>query len=84
MSPEAVDEGLAPTVATKGLSGVERKLEEAFRAEVGQLVLFPVTPEQLDRVEFRGVSGKGLEGEAPVLLGDELFDEAAAMGARPR
>src|SRR5712691_2830569 len=55
------------------------QLPEVLRAEVGQLVLLPVRPQILDRIQFRRIAGKKLHPQAPALLSDELPGCAAAM-----
>ena len=67
------------------VSGVIAELTEVMRAEVGQLVMFPITPDVLHRVEFRGVGRQVVQRQAAPLTGDELPDQAAAMslGAIP-
>ena len=55
--PEGADEARAFTAdTTQGMGGPAGKLPEIAGAQVGQFVLFPVTPEVLDRVKFRGIS----------------------------
>ena len=41
------------------------QLAEVLRAEVGQLVLLPVGPQILDRIQFRGIAGKKLQPKRP-------------------
>ena len=50
-----------------------------MRAEVGQFVLFPVRPQILDWVQFRGVAGKILQPQTSSLLLYKLPHGAAAM-----
>lgn len=47
--------------------------------EVGDLMLFEVSPQVFDRIEFRGVSGQPFHPEAPVALCQQRFDRLAAM-----
>ena len=55
--PESADEARAFTAnTTHGMGGPAGELPEIAGAQVGQLVLFPVTPKVLHGVEFRGIS----------------------------
>jgi hypothetical protein len=56
------------------------ELGEVARAEVGQLVLFPVAPDVFQRIEFRRVGGQVCELDPTPLPGDILSDQPAAMG----
>jgi len=57
--PKGADEaGAFPTNAAQAMGGPARELPEIAGAQVGQLVLLPVTPEVLHRVEFWGISRK--------------------------
>ncbi len=54
--PEGTDEtGTFTADATQGMGCPARELPEITGAQVRQLVLFPVTPEVLHRVKFRGI-----------------------------
>src|SRR5271168_2985059 len=56
-----------------------------MRAEVRQLVMFPIAPDVLHRIEFRGIGWQVVQHQAAPLLGDKFRDQAAAMslGAIP-
>jgi len=55
--PEGADEaGAFTSDAAQGMGGPAGELPEITGAQVGQLVLFPVTPEILHRVKFWGIS----------------------------
>ena len=59
LMPKCADEaGAFPTYAAQGMGGPARELPEIAGTQVGQLVLLPVTPEVLHRVEFWGISRK--------------------------
>jgi hypothetical protein len=62
---------------------VKAEVGEIVETEVGKLVLFPVTPDLLDRIEFRGVSRQPLDREPTLLRADEMADQARAMRRRP-
>src|SRR6202795_4530470 len=61
------------------------KLDEVVRAEVGQLVMFPITPDVLHRIEFRSIGRQVVQRQAAPLAGDKFPDQVAAMslGAIP-
>jgi len=59
------------------------QLPEVLRAEVWQLVLLPVRPQILDRIQFWRIARKELHPQAPALLADELPGGAAAMTRQP-
>lgn len=80
MFPEGADEDRAPTHATQHVSGVDAGLAEVLGAEIGQLVMLPVAPNALDRVQLRGVGGESLEEESPLLGGDQVAHQVAAVG----
>ena len=56
-----------------------------MRAEVRQLVMFPIVPDVLHRIEFGGVCRQVVQRQAAPLTGDKLPDQVAAMslGAIP-
>src|SRR5512135_1062676 len=51
-------------------------------AEVRQLMVLPVRPQVLDRVQFRSVGRKELHPQPPALLPDEVPDHSAAVTAQ--
>ena len=59
------------------------QLPEVLRAEVWKLVLLPVRPQILDRIQFWCIAGKKLHPQAPALLADEFPGAAAAMTQQP-
>ena len=65
------------------VSSVIAELAEVMGTEVRQLVMFPITPDVLHRIEFRSL-GRQVVQAAP-LPGDKLPDQVAAMrlGAIP-
>ena len=54
MSPEGRNEGRSAAHPTQRETGVVAELSEVLRAEVGQLVVLPVAPEELDGIELGG------------------------------
>ena len=46
-------------------------------------MLFPVSPDVFDRVQFRRVAGEVLHPQALTLLSDEIAGDLAAMGGEP-
>jgi hypothetical protein len=50
------------------------EFEESFWAEVGYLVLFPVTPQILHRIKLGGVGQKKLKFQATPLLKDKVLN----------
>ena len=59
------------------------QLPESSGAEVRQLVLFPVRPQILDRVQFRRIGRQELQPESAVLLAHEVPYHAAAVTGQP-
>jgi hypothetical protein len=55
------------------------QLPEVLGAEIRQLVLLPVRPPILDRIQFRRIAGKKFHPQAPTLLSNELPGGAATM-----
>src|SRR5512146_426899 len=51
-------------------------------AEVRQLMVLPVRPQVLDRVQFRSVGRKELQPQPPALLPYEVPDHSAAVTAQ--
>src|SRR5271169_832948 len=66
--------------ATECLTGVTAQLPKRRGAEVRQLMLFPMRPQILHRIEFGSIGGKKLQPQAPSLLLDEVPHRAATMG----
>ena len=59
------------------------QLPEISGAEVRQLVLFPVRPQILDRVQFRRIGRQELQPESTALLANEVPYHAAAVAGQP-
>ena len=59
------------------------ELGEIARAEVGQFVMLPITPNILDRIEFRGVARQPLDGQPTALRGDEVADHPRPVRRQP-
>jgi hypothetical protein len=55
------------------------EFNKILRAEIGQFMLLPVTPEVFDRVEFRSISGQAFQFEPGALAGGPALDQAAAV-----
>lgn len=55
------------------------ELREVLGAEVGQLMVLPMSPHRLDRVELRRIRRQVLQHDVPVLSIDVVFDEVAAV-----
>jgi hypothetical protein len=81
--PEGFDQGSAATHAPEGVACVPAQLGEGLRAEVGQLMLFAVAPDVLNRIELGSVGGQELDVDRPLLCGDIIPDQTAAMGREP-
>jgi hypothetical protein len=69
--------------AAQAMGGPAGELPEVTGAQVGQFMLFPITPEILHRVEFGGVRRETFHPDFAVESGDVLADELAAMDAGP-
>ncbi len=63
-------------------SGLITELAEVVRTEVRQLVMLPIGPDVLHRIEFRRVGGQVLKIDPASLTGDKLPHQPAAMGLR--
>jgi hypothetical protein len=55
------------------VSSVIAELTDVMRAEVRQLVMFPITPDVFHRIEFRGIGRQVVQRQAP-LIGDKFRD----------
>ena len=62
---------------------MDAQLRKALRTKVRQLVLLPVRPQVLDRVQFWRISGEKLQPQTPSLLLDEVPHGAAAVAGQP-
>jgi hypothetical protein len=78
--PEGHHRGGVAAHAAQSLTGPSAELTEVVGAEVGQLVMFPVAPDVLHRIEFGRVGRQVCELDPTPLLGDKLSDQPAAMG----
>jgi pimeloyl-ACP methyl ester carboxylesterase len=61
LPPEGDHQSRTTAHPAQRLARVMAQLPEVLRAEVGQLVLFPVRPQIFDRVQFRSIGGKKLQ-----------------------
>ncbi len=78
--PEGADEAGAFTAdAAQGMGGPTGELPEVTGTQVGQLVLFPVAPEILDRVEFGGIGGETFNPDFTVQAFQVRPHKVAAM-----
>src|SRR5271167_3147495 len=59
--PEGADQGRAAAHPPERPAGMNAELSEVLRTEVGQLMLFPVRPQILHRVQLRRVGGEELQ-----------------------
>jgi hypothetical protein len=59
------------------------ELGEIARTEIGQLVVFPVTPNIFDRIEFRGIGWQPFDGEPTALRADKLGDQPRPLLRQP-
>ena len=81
MVPEGADEAGAFTAdAAQSMGGPAGELPEIAGAQVGQLVLFPVTPEILNRIEFWGISRKTFHPDFTVQTFEVRPHQSAAVG----
>jgi len=79
--PEGADEPRAFTAdAAQGVGGPTGELPEIVGAQVGQLMLLPVAPQVLHRVEFRGISRETFHPDFTVQTSQVLTHQAAAVG----
>jgi hypothetical protein len=85
MLPEGHHEHGPAAHPSQRVSSVIAELTEVMRAEVRQLVMFPITPDVFHRIEFRGIGRQVVQRQAAPLAGDKLPDQVAAMslGALP-
>ncbi len=73
----------APAHAPQGAARLIAELGEVARAEVGKLVMFPVTPDVFHRIEFRGVTRQPLDREPAPLRADKLGDQPRPVLRQP-
>ena len=85
MLPESHDEHGPAAHPAQRVSSVIAELTEVTRAEVRQLVMFPIAPDVFHRIEFRGIGRQVVQRQAAPLVGDKFRDQVAAMslGAIP-
>ena len=78
--PKGADEARAfPANTTKGMGGPAGELPEIAGAEVGQLVLLPISPEVLYWVEFRRISRETFHPDFTAQTSQVLTHESAAV-----
>jgi hypothetical protein len=77
--PEGLDQRAAPPHAPERTACMVAEVAEVLRAEVGQLVVLPVPPDELDGIQLGGICRQPFEGDPAVLRVDELADEAAPV-----
>jgi hypothetical protein len=58
---------------------VAAELIQVFGAEIGELMLFPIAPEVLDRVELRGIGWQIVDLDFPLLGDQEVLDDPATV-----
>ncbi len=79
--PKGADEARTfATNAAQGMGSPTGELPEVTGAQVGQLVLLPVTPEVLDRVKFRGIGWETFHPDFTVQAFQVRTHELAAVG----
>jgi hypothetical protein len=81
--PERTDKRWAPAHAAQGAAGLMAELGEIARAKIGQFVILPITPDVLDRVEFRGVARQPFDHESAALRSDEVADQPRPVCGQP-
>ena len=79
MFPEGCDERWPPPHPAQRRAGSVTQLPEVLRAEVWQLVMFPVAPDVLCRIQLGGVCGQVFERDPATLGADVLAHEAATV-----
>lgn len=77
--PEGFDERATTTHAAERAAGMAVELSEIPWAEVRQLVVLQVAPDELGRIHLGGVRRQPLECDAAVLLFDVLPNDAATV-----
>jgi len=63
----------------KRLAGMITELSEVMGAEVGQLMMFPIAPDVLYRIEFGGVARQPLDREPTPPHADKFADQPRPM-----
>ena len=79
MLPESHHQHGPAAHPSQRVASVIAELTEVMRAEVRQLVVFPITPDVLHRIEFWGIGRQVVQRQAAPLAGDKLPDQVAAM-----
>jgi len=77
--PESKNQRWSAAHAAQRPAGMVAQLPKCGGAEVRQLVLFPVRPEVLDRIQFRRIGGKIFQPQTSSLLPDKVPHCAAVM-----
>jgi hypothetical protein len=81
LMPEGTDEaGAFTSDAAQGMGGPAGELPEIAGAQVGQLVLFPITPEVLHGVQFWSIGGETFHPDFAFQAFQVLAHESAAVG----
>ena len=65
------------------MTGSVIEVPEIFRADIRELVVFPVAPEIFDGIEFRRVRRKVFDGNLAAERIEELADQPAAVRREP-
>src|SRR5262249_15862854 len=65
--------------ARQGAAGMVAELDEIARTKVGQLVMLPVAPDVLHRIEFGRIGRQLLDYQPALVRGEELLDYPPAV-----
>ena len=81
--PESNNQFGAATHALKSPNGVETEFSKSLGTKIGKLMLLPVPPQILHRIELWGIGRQVLKLNPAGLLSHKVFDQPAAMRPKP-
>src|ERR1700730_8512284 len=77
--PKGANKRWARADAAEGATVLVTELGEIARTVVGQFVVFPISPQVLDRIELGRITRQPLDGEPLALGEDEVADHVRAV-----
>lgn len=80
--PKRRDQGGAALYSSQRPSSMTAELSVVLGTEVWKLMVLPVAPQVLDRIQLGGVGGKELEHDPPFLVLDVLTNKSASVASQ--
>jgi len=81
--PERGDQRWSTAHPTQGAASMMAQLPKRLGTQVWQLMMLPVSPQILHRIQLGSVRGQELDRQAPATLGNELLDQTTPVLAQP-